>query len=298
MTGAKFTTRPIALLRPSRWTVRRWLNTAWRLVVFIVLLSVSAVMLVPFFWMLSTSLKPDDQIFAFPPVWIPRELRWSNYVEAWNYAPFDIYLRNTVVVTVSSTVAALISSSVVAFGFARLEFPGKNLLFGMLLSTMMIPYFVTLIPVFIIFHTIGWVDTLLPLIVPAWFGPPFYVFLVRQFFLSLPRELEDAARIDGCSTLRILFSIFLPLSKPALTSVAVFSFQSNWGAFIEPLVYLNSMNKRTLAVGLYSFLGEHTAEWGYLMAASVLMLVPVIVLFFSAQNYFMQGIVTTGFGGR
>lgn len=291
-------TAPAQTVSMNRWTPHRMLRQAWRVMVFLILVFGACVMLIPFAWLVTTSLKPDDQIFLFPPVWIPREFKWSNYVEAWNYAPFGRYLVNTLTITALAMIGSLLSSSIVAYGFARGQFPGKNVLFGMLLSTMMMPYFVTLIPVFIIFQRIGWVDTFLPLIVPAYFGSPFYIFLVRQFFLSLPNELEDAARIDGCGTLGILFRVFLPLSKPALTSVAIFSFQGNWDAFIHPLIYLNSMNKRTLAIGLYSFLGEHTAEWAYLMAASVLMLLPVLIVFFVAQKYFIQGIVTTGFGGR
>lgn len=275
----------------------------WRRIVFrglalLIAVAGAVLMLIPLAWLVSTSLKPDDQLFAYPPVWIPRSLNWQNYVGAWNYAPFGRYLLNTLTITGFAVVGTLVSSSLVAYGFARGRFPGRDLLFALLLSTLMLPNIVTLIPLFLTFKTLGWINTFWPLIVPSYFASPFYVFLLRQFFLSLPLEIDDAAAIDGASTLQVLGWIILPLSKPALASVAIFSITFHWNDFLGPLIYLNDDSKRTMALGLYNFLSEHTAQWGYLMAASVLMVLPMFVLFFFAQKYFIQGIVTSGFGGR
>jgi len=287
-----------ALPMPAARLRARWPQFLRRAVGFVLVVAGAVVMLIPFAWLVSTSLKPDDQLFAYPPVWIPRYLNWSNYTGAWSYAPFGNYLLNTLLITAFTLVGTLASSSLVAYGFARRQFPGRELLFGLLLSTLMLPAIVTLIPLFLIFKTLGWINTFLPLIVPSYFASPFYVFLLRQFFLSLPPELEDAAMIDGASTPQVLTRIVLPLAKPALASVTIFSVTFHWNDFLGPLIYLNDDEKRTLALGLYAFLGEHTAQWGYLMAASTLMVLPMAGLFFVAQKYFIQGIVTSGFGGR
>ncbi len=292
--------RPMAVQR-SQWARRlrwRWPSYLLRVVVFLLAIAGAAVMLLPLAWLVSSSLKPDDQLFVYPPVWIPRYLNWPNYVNAWNYAPFAMYLTNTLIITVFSLIGTLISSSLVAYGFARGQFPGRDLLFGILLSTMMLPGIVTLIPLFLIFKALNWINTFLPLIVPSYFATPFYVFLLRQFFLGLPRDLDDAAYVDGASTLQVLVQVILPLAKPALASVAIFSVTFHWNDFLAPLIYLNDQSMYTLALGLYSFLSEHTAQWGYLMAASTLMILPMVVLFFFAQRTFIQGIVTSGFGGR
>ncbi len=284
--------RWIAALR-SRW--------AWYLlrgVIVIAVLAGAVVMLTPLAWLVSTSLKPDDQLFAYPPVWIPRYLNWANYANAWNYAPFGLYLTNTLIITSLCLVGTLASSSLVAYGFARGQFPGRDVLFAILLSTMMLPSIVTLIPLFLVFKALNWINTFLPLIVPSYFASPFYVFLLRQFFMSLPRELDDAAYVDGASTAQVLVRVILPLAKPALASVTIFSVTFHWNDFLAPLIYLNDQSMYTLALGLYSFLDQHTAQWGYLMAASTLMVVPMVGLFFFAQKYFIQGIVTSGFGGR
>ena len=258
----------------------------------------AVVMLVPLAWLVSTSLKPDDQLFAYPPVWIPRYLNWANYSGAWNYAPFGLYLTNTLIIAGLALVGTLVSSSLVAYGFARGQFPGRDFLFAVLLSTMMLPSIVTLIPLFLVFKSLNWINTFLPLIVPSYFASPFYVFLLRQFFMSLPPDLDDAAYVDGASTFQVLTLVILPLARPALASVAIFSITFHWNDFLAPLIYLNDQSMYTLALGLYSFLDQHTAQWGYLMAASALMIVPMILLFLFAQKYFIQGIVTSGFGGH
>jgi len=261
------------------------------------LLSLSLVFLIPFFWMISTSLKPDDQILRFPPKWIPEPIKWSNYPDAIAALPFWTYTRNTIFITIFNIVGVILSCSLVAYAFARLRWPGKNPLFLLLLSTMMLPPQVTMIPLFILFKNLGWVDTFLPLVVPAFFGNAFFIFLLRQFFLTIPRDLEDAARVDGCPWLGIYWHIILPLSKPALATVGVFTFMSVWNDFIGPLIYLNSESKKTLALGLQVFFGEHTAEWSQLMAVSTLMLLPLLMLFFLAQRYFIEGITLTGMKG-
>jgi multiple sugar transport system permease protein len=265
----------------------------------ILILSIGSIaMLFPIAWMLSTSLKPDDQLFRWPPIWIPSPIKWDNYPRALSAAPFTTYTLNTLVITATSMVGTLMSCSLSAYGFARLRAPGRNFLFGLLLATIMLPGVVTLIPIFVMFARVGWIDTWLPLIVPAFFGNAFYIFLLRQFFMTIPRELEDAARIDGCSSLRIWWSVILPLSRPALATVAIFHFMATWSDFLGPLIYLNSDMKKTLALGLTVFLGVHGSEWAMLMAASLLVTLPMILIFFFFQRYFIQGIVTTGLAGR
>ena len=220
---------------------------------------------------------------------IPTQLKWSNYGTALTMMPFGKYAFNTIKVTFLALIGGMLLSALVAFAFARLKAPGKDALFLLVLSTFMLPALVTMIPLFIIFKTLGWYDTLLPLIVPAWFGNAFYIFLMRQFFMQIPVELEEAAKIDGCGTWRIFWQIIMPLSKPVLVTVAVFSFVAHWNDFMNPLIYLNSVNNRTLALGLATF----TDVWGVdivsLMAASTAVLLPVLIIFFIAQRYFVQG---------
>lgn len=257
----------------------------------------SAVFLVPFFWMVSTSLKIESQIFQFPPKWFPDPIQWENYPEAITAIPFMTYFRNTVIITLSNIIGVLFSSSVVAYSFARLRWPGKAPAFVLLLSTLMLPPQVTMIPVFILFKNLGWIDTFLPLILPAFFGNAFFIFLLRQFFLTIPRDLEDAARVDGCSWLGIYWNVILALSKPALTTVGVFTFMGSWNDFLTPLIYLNTESKKTLALGLQTFITQHGAEWALLMAVSTLMLLPLLILFLLAQKYFVEGITLTGIKG-
>lgn len=251
--------------------------------------------MIPFIWMLSSSLKELPQIFVYPPKWIPNPLRWDNYARALVKMNFPLALKNTLIITVLTVTGQLLSSALVAYGFARLKFPGRALLFMLVISTMMLPSQVTMIPVFIIFRTLGWVDTLKPLIIPSFLGAnAFAIFLLRQFFLTIPKDLEDAARIDGCGTFRIFWQIILPLAKPAMVTVGIFAFMGSWNDFFGPLIYLNSESMRTLAIALQSFQGQFTAEWNLLMAASVVVLLPVLVIFFTFQQYFVQGIVLTG----
>jgi ABC-type glycerol-3-phosphate transport system permease component len=218
-------------------------------------------------------------------------------VEALTILPFDLFFRNTLTITVNNVIGNLISCSLVAFGFARLESRFSNFLFILLLSTMMVPYQVTIIPMFVLFHHLGWVDTFKPLMIPPWFGYPFFIFILRQFFMTIPLELDDAARIDGCSTWRIYWNVILPLAKPAMTTVAVLGFLGNWNDFMGPLIYISSQEKYTLAIGLTLFRGQYMSNIAYLMAASVATVLPVILIFFFAQRYFIEGMTLTGIKG-
>jgi len=264
----------------------------------VLLLGISTTMMIPLAWLISTSLKGRGLEFVFPPQWIPDPIVWRNYWEALTILPFHLFLRNTLFITIAATTGSLLSASMVAFGFARIRFPGRDFLFAVLLSTMMLPYVVTLIPTFLLFKFLHWLDTFLPLTVPAFFGDAFFIFLVRQFYMTIPIELDEAARIDGASYFRIWWSLMVPLSKPVLATVAIFSFIWNWNDFMGPLIFINSLENRTLALGLASFRSMHTARWNLLMAASTVMLIPVLIVFFTAQRYFIQGIVTSGLAGR
>ena len=269
-----------------------------RLMVYALLLGLSIVFLLPFFWMVSTSLKHEQDVFAYPPSFIPNSFRWENYVDGWTLLPFNTFLRNSVIVTTANVVGNLISCSLVAYGFARLRGRGKNFLFLLLLATIMIPREVTIVPRFLLFSELGLVNTLWPLILPAWFGFPFFIFLLRQFFMTIPRDLDDAARIDGASHLRILWDVILPLSRPALATVAIFAFIGNWTNLLDPLIYIRSTELYTLALGLNLFRGQNFTQFNMLMAVSILTLIPVLLVFFFAQRIFVRGVTLTGMGGR
>ena len=269
-----------------------------RALVYLLLVAIAAIKCLPLFWMISTSLKRPGMEFVFPPEWIPNPANWQNYVDVWTVFPIDVYGRNSFFVTTLATLGTVLSASLVAFGFAWMRFKGRDFWFTVLLSTMMLPTIVTLIPNFILYRTLGWIDTLYPLIVPYWFGGAFSVFLIRQFFLTLPYELVEAALVDGAGHIRIYWQIMLPLAGPSLAAVSIFSFVSHWNDFMHPLIYTSSPDLRTLALGLRFFLGEYTTQWSMLMAASVVMLIPVLIIFFSAQRYFIQGIHLSGLTGR
>jgi len=251
----------------------------------------------PFYWLVSTSLKSDQEVFAMPPVWVPKELLWGNFLRAVQYIPFGLYLKNTLVICVLSVLGTVLSSSLVAYSLARIQWPGRDALFVVLLATMMLPGQVTMIPVFAIFRTLGWVDTINPLVVPHFLGSGFFIFMLRQFFMTIPLELSDAARIDGCSEWDIYRRLILPLSRPALATVGLFTFIGSWNDFGGPLLYLNDERKATLSLGLQQFVSQHGAEWSLLMAASTLMTLPIILIFFFAQRTFIQGITLTGIKG-
>lgn len=265
-----------------------------------VLLAVFGIsMLLPFLWAVSTSLKPTGQEFTFPPQWIPKPVMWSNYVYALTVLPFHIFLKNTLIVTFVSMIGGVLTASLTGYAFARLRFRGRDFLFTLCLSTMMLPSAVTMIPQFILFRNLGWVDTLKPLTVPAWFGGgAFFIFLCRQFFMSIPYEYDDAAKIDGANEWQIWARIIMPLSHPVIATMTIFSFVNHWNDFMGPLIYLHSMEKRTIAIGLRTFVGMDGSDWNYLMAAAVATTIPVLILFFSAQKYFIRGVVMSGLSGR
>ncbi|NJN82737.1 MAG: carbohydrate ABC transporter permease [Caldilineaceae bacterium] len=255
-------------------------------------------MFIPLLWLLSSSFKDSGRIFLYPPQWIPDPWRPENYIKVFEQIPFLRFYWNTIWVTGLAMAGQILAASLVAFGFARLRFPGRDLLFLILLSTIMIPYHVTLIPTFVLFRLLGWLDTYAPLILPYWLGGgAFYVFLLRQFYMRLPLDLDDAARIDGANTFGIYWRIIMPQAKPALGVVAVFTFLGHWNDFFNPLIYLNTTDKYTLALGINLFRSYQTTQWNLLMAASVMVTAPCIVLYAVAQRYFIQGIVFTGMKG-
>lgn len=251
----------------------------------------------PFLWMLSTAVKPPYEVWVMPPKWIPSSISFRNFVEPWDYLPFLTFYRNTVTVVIVTMIGTLTSSSLVAYGFARLRFPGRGILFVILLSTMMLPAHITLIPLYLLYTWVGWVNTLLPLTVPSFFGAAFNIFLLRQFIMTISPELDDAARIDGASYFGIYSRIVLPLIKPALGVVAIFSFTYHWNDFLHPLIYLNSTKWFTIALGLRLIQSRTDIQIQYTMAMTVVSLIPVLTVFFLAQRYFIQGIVVTGIKG-
>ena len=278
---------------------RRLGQTMKVIITYVMLSAVSIVILIPLFWMLSTSLKKQMDVYIFPPVWIPDPPQWQNYLTVLTNFNFPLYALNTTFITTTVIVGTLISSSMAGYGFARLRAPGKNLIFLMLLATLMLPYTVVMVPIFVLFKNLHWLDTFKPLIVPAFFGNVFYIFLFRQFFMTINRELEDAARIDGCSSLLTYYHIMAPISRPAFIVVAIFSFVENWNDFLGPLIYLSSEGKRTIALALAFYQGSTRVgpQLHLLMAASFMAVLPCIILFYFAQRYFIQGIVFTGVKG-
>lgn len=257
----------------------------------------SVIMIVPFIWMVSTSLKADNQVFAYPPAWIPNPALWANYAKVLVLLPFGRYLINTTVVSVSVTFLEVFTSSLAAYSFARLQFPGRDKLFLVYLGTLMVPGQVTIIPNFLVMSLFGWINSYAALIIPAAFTA-FGTFLLRQFFLSIPPELEQAARIDGCGYLGIYRHIILPLSGPALATLAIFSFTAQWNSFLWPLIVTNSDDFRTLTVGLSYFQDEYSTQFNYMMAGSVMNIIPILIVFLLLQRYFVRGIALSGITGR
>lgn len=261
------------------------------------LLAGSVIMLLPFAWMLSTSLKEPSEIFTFPPIWIPRHLAWENYVKTVSVMPFGRFYLNSLIVAASITVLQLLTSSLAAFAFARLRFPGRGALFLLYLATLMIPFHVMLIPNFILMRFLGWFDTYAALIFPPAFSA-FSTFLLRQYYLSLPGELDEAARIDGASSLRIWWQVIIPLSGPVLAALTIFIFLGAWNDFLWPLVITNSLEMRTLPVGLTAFQGQFKVEWHLLMAGAVIAMLPILIIYVLAQRKFIEGLAMTGLTGR
>lgn len=257
--------------------------------------------MLPFVWLLRSSVMGPGQIFVMPPEWIPRPFEWSNYTGALTSQPFNLYFLNTMSIELAVVAGVVITCSLSAYSFARLRWPGRDLVFGILLTSVMLPYAATLIPTFIMWRSVGAVGTYLPLTVPAWFGGAaggvFNIFLLRQFFLTIPKELDDAAYVDGASPLLVFWKVILPLSKPALLVVTIFTFRNVWNDFLNPLIYISDEAEFTLTLGLASFQSLYELQWGYLMAASAVVTAPIIVLYFFAQRYFIEGITLTGMKG-
>ncbi len=265
----------------------------------VVLLIGAVFILIPFFWMISTSLKKAGDVYIAPPQWIPADPQWENYVTAVTRLNYGVHATNTAIIVVFVMIGTLFSSSFAAYGFSRLRAPGRDAIFMVLLGTMMLPGAVTLVPTYLMFNSIGWVNTFLPMIVPAFFGNAFFVFLTRQFYITIPKELEESAMMDGATVYQIWWYIMLPLSGPILATIAVFTFVATYNDFFTPLIYISDESKRTIAVALTYFQGSPRIgpQMHLLMAAVTMSIVPPILLFIAAQRYFVRGIVTTGIKG-
>jgi multiple sugar transport system permease protein len=280
----------------NNYVVRRLLS---RGVVHAVLLFLVLISIIPLLYMVSTSFKPNGTEYQVPIRWIPDRLAWENYSLALTSVPTFTFLANTLIVTIVSLIGELLSCSLAAYAFARLRFPGRNFLFLTMLSTLMLPFFVIVIPLFILFRNLGWIDTLLPLTVPAFFGiNSLFIFFLRQSFMTLPLELDEAARVDGASFFRIWWSIIMPLSKPALVTVAILSLVFHWNDFQGPLIFLNSQKNFTLALGIQLFRNQYRTFFNQTMAFATLMTAPILIVFFIFQKHFIKGIAMTGLSGR
>lgn len=281
-------TQPVSTRKPLNWG-HIALHTA--------LILGSFIMLLPFLWMLSTSLKESREIFTYPPTWIPSTFAWSNYSDALTAMPFDRFYLNSLFVASSVTILQLLTSSLSAFAFARLRFKGRNTIFVIYIATLMIPFPVLLIPNFVMIRALGWYDSYAALILPPAFSA-LSTFLLRQSFLNIPMELDDAARIDGASSFRIWWQVIMPMSTTTLAAIAIFVFLANWNEFLWPLVVTNSEEMRTIPVGLSAFQGQYSVRWNLLMAAAVVAMLPVLIVYMLAQNWFIKGITISGMGGR
>jgi ABC-type glycerol-3-phosphate transport system permease component len=284
---------------PVSWYRSRHGRDVIRRALAFIVVSLGAILFVaPFAWMVSTALK--SQLNMYYPNWIPNPAVWSNFHDALTSAPFDVYFKNSAIVTTLSTAGAVLSSSLVAYSFARLRWPGRDIWFGIVLATMILPEIVTLIPTYILFSRLHWVNTFLPLVVPPWLGGgAFYIFLLRQFYRGIPMELSEAAHIDGASELRIWWQIVMPLARPALAAVTIFAFNGAWEDYLHPLIYLSSESKYTLQLGLTTFEGGGGGipQWNLMMAASIVVMLPVVIVFFLGQRYFIEGVTLTGLKG-
>ena len=272
-------------------------NRKIRIISYILLAVISVMMLFPFFWMVRSAFMTNREITTVPIQWIPSHFNFDNFVEAFTEDNFARYFLNSAIIVCINMVGAILSSSFIAFGFARLTFKGRGLWFALLLSTMMIPYTVLMIPQFLIWQAVGGYNTFLPLTVPCFFGSAFNVFLVRQFYMGIPKEYDEAALVDGANYFVIYSRIILPMAKPVLCSVGVFTFMNTWNDFMGPLLYLDKPELKTVSLALQNFMGQHTSKWNLLMAVATVITVPMIVVYFAAQRYFIEGITFSGLKG-
>lgn len=285
------------------WKSQSTRQVIFKILIYVLLIAGSLAFLAPLAWMISTSLKELDDVWSLKMQWIPDPILWRNYVEALDTLPFFLYLKNSLFVAIISTIGSVLSAAAVGYGFARFRFPGRNILFFVLLGTMMLPGTVTFIPVYILFAKMHWVHTFLPLIIPPFFGAPFNIFLMRQFLMTIPMDLDEAARIDGASSLRIFWSILLPLMRPVIATIAIFSFMASWNDFFGPLLYLKD-SQYTLSLGLAFYRAAQVSgaslsqtNWHYMMVVATLAMVPNVILFFMAQKQFLEGVTLTGIKG-
>ncbi|MDI7278008.1 MAG: carbohydrate ABC transporter permease [Anaerolineae bacterium] len=286
--------------RKASWRENRRLRTRLALsLAYLVIVLGAVVVVFPFFWQVTTSLKSPRDVFRWPPVWVPSPLHPENYSEVARVVPMVRYVRNSLTICLPTILGTLISCSLAAYGFARLRFRGRDLIFLVLISPMILPWAVYMVPQFVMFHRAGWYDTYLPLIVPTFFGDPFFIFLLRQFFLGIPLDLEDAARIDGAGYLATFARIILPLATPALATVAIFRFMWSWNDFFGPLIYVSDQRLFTLPLGLAFFQGSprSAVQMHLLMAIATIIVIPCLLVYFFAQRLFIQGIVFTGVKG-
>ncbi|SFH52804.1 carbohydrate ABC transporter permease [Pisciglobus halotolerans] len=265
-----------------------------KIITYILLIAISIILISPLLWMVFTSLKPMNEIVKYPPTFFPESIEWSNYTTTVNAFPFFHYMKNTLFITFFVVLGNVVSNSFIAYGFAKISFPGKNVLFSLVLATMMVPGFVTMIPQYILFTKLGWVGTYLPLIVPSFFGSAFNIFLMRQFYMSINNELIEAAQIDGANHIYIWSHLMIPLTKPALITIGIQSFNGAWNDFLGPLLYIHDEDMYTLQIGLQTFQNQSTTQWNYLMAGATLVMIPTVLLFFFAQKYFIEGMDLTG----
>jgi multiple sugar transport system permease protein len=298
--------RPLAAATPSgrHFRYRHVLTSS--ILPRIILIVFAVLFVSPFYWMVVSALKSVEEGAAFPPTLIPQAWRWQNFIDAINYIPFGLYALNSLIITVGATIGAVLSNTLIAYGFSRIQWPGRNVLFYVCIATIFLPYPVVLVALFDIFSRLpsfgiqnsnSWINTFLPLIIPAFFGNPFYIFLMRQFMMGIPRELSDAARVDGASELQTFWNVILPLTKPAVTVIAILAAVAAWNEFLLPLLYLQENEKYPLAIGLAFFTSQHDVAYNLLMAASTLIVLPVVVVFVLAQRFFIEGITVGGVKG-
>jgi ABC-type glycerol-3-phosphate transport system permease component len=275
-----------------------WRRRIGNAILHIILLAMGLTFLLPLLWVASTSLKMRSEVFTTPIQWIPRSFRWQNYVEVFDKLPFHTFILNSFFLTIMYTLGSVVSSIIVAYGVSRIDWAGRNVVFGLVMATMMLPGVVTLIPTFVIFRKIDWVGTYYPLWVPAWFGNSFHIFLMRQYMMTIPTEFDEAAKIDGASHFRILWQIIVPMCGPAIATTAIFSALWQYNSFMLPRIYISKTEMYTIQLGLQLFQGRFGNFWHLVMAASMLSIIPPILLFFFAQKYFVQGVQLSGLAGR